>query len=152
MLLAAACTSGGNNTVTDTACSAQLKWNGGNSGSALMNPGMDCIACHQKEGPKFAIAGTVFAKFSETDLCQGKSGIVVEITDATGVVVKATTNAAGNFSIDSKSIALTMPYTAKVTYGGKERNMNSQQTIGACNSCHTAAGTSGAPGRIIIPE
>jgi mono/diheme cytochrome c family protein len=45
-----------------------------------------------------------------------------------------------------------MPYTAKVKAGGKERAMIGAVSTGACNSCHTkTGGSTGAPGRILIP-
>jgi len=47
--------------------------------------------------------------------------------------------------------AVAMPYTAKVKYNGLERVMVASQTTGDCNSCHTQAGTKGAPGRILLP-
>ncbi|MSQ82809.1 MAG: hypothetical protein EXR77_07815 [Myxococcales bacterium] len=148
------CVATGNDTIADSACSAQLKWAGGDKGSAFMNPGMDCVDCHTRmgEGPKFVFAGTVFAKFSEADLCHGKSGIGVEISGADGKITKATTNDSGNFYLQGKAGSIALPYTAKVTYGGKERKMVGPQANTNCNSCHTATGTSGAPGRIVVPE
>lgn len=141
----------GTTTVSDPSCSAQLKWAGGDEGSPLMNPGKDCIACHTSrgEGPKLAIAGTVFGKNDDADTCVGKSGISVEITDANGKVATLTTNESGNFTLGG---SLAMPYTARVYYGGKERKMFSPQSTGACNACHTAKGANGAPGRVLIPQ
>jgi hypothetical protein len=43
------------------------------------------------------------------------------------------------------------PFRAKVVYQGRERVMNTAQTNGNCNSCHTQNGTGSAPGRIVIP-
>ncbi len=143
-----------NQTTAAPECSAKLKWAGGNSGNPMMNPGMDCVACHKKEGegPLFVAAGTVFGKFDEVDLCEGKSGITVEITDKTGKVFSATTNEAGNFFVNASAGSIAMPYTAKVKAGGKERAMVSPQSNGSCNSCHTkTGGATGAPGRIVIP-
>jgi hypothetical protein len=151
-LLASACASEDDNqTASAPECASKLKWNGGNEGSSLMNPGQDCIACHkqQGEGPQFQAAGTVFGALAEGDLCLGKSGITVEITDHNGKVHTAITNASGNFSFSS---AIAMPYTAKVKAGGKERAMIGAVSTGACNSCHTkTGGSTGAPGRILIP-
>jgi len=70
------------------------------------------------------------------------------IVDAANRTVTLTPNAAGNFTYTG---ALTTPYTAKVTYQGRERIMPAAQTSGDCNSCHTQNGTSGAPGRITLP-
>lgn len=143
-----------NQTSSAPECSAKQKWTGGNSGSEFMNPGQDCVACHKKlgEGPAFQVAGTVFGKFDEVDLCEGKSGITIEITDKTGKVFTTTSNEAGNFFINASAATIAMPYTAKVKAGGKERAMLGPQSNGACNSCHTkTGGSTGAPGRIVIP-
>ena len=59
-----------------------------------------------------------------------------------------TPNAVGNFSYRG---TVAKPYTAKVTYMGKERIMVTAQTSGDCNSCHTQTGVNSAPGRIITP-
>ncbi|MBI3179540.1 MAG: hypothetical protein HYZ27_07745 [Deltaproteobacteria bacterium] len=153
--VAAACASEGENQTTSAPeCASQLKWTGGNEGSEFMNPGQDCVACHKKEGegPAFQAAGTVFGKFDEVDLCEGKSGITVEITDKTGKVFTATSNASGNFFVSASAGTIAMPYTARIKAGGKERAMLSPQSSGACNSCHTkTGGSTGAPGRIVIP-
>jgi hypothetical protein len=58
-------------------------------------------------------------------------------------------NAAGNFYIEKGT--LSTPYTAKVVSGSKTRAMSAAQTVGDCNTCHTAAGANGAPGRILMP-
>jgi hypothetical protein len=43
------------------------------------------------------------------------------------------------------------PYSAKVSYMGRERAMAAMQTTGDCNSCHTQGGANSAPGRILLP-
>lgn len=143
---------GGNDTTAAPECFAQLKWAGGEKGSDFMSPGKDCVACHTErhEGPQFAFAGTVFGQFKQADLCEGKAGAMVEITDANGVVATLTTNEAGNFMSRGKS-APALPYTAKVRYGGKERKMATPQSNGSCNACHTVDGLNGAPGRLVAP-
>ena len=70
------------------------------------------------------------------------------IVDANNRTTTLTPNAAGNFY---STTTITPPYTAKVTYQGRERIMPVPQTNGACNSCHTQNGTNGAPGRITLP-
>lgn len=114
-----------------------------------MRPGGECIGCHsQGEGPIFSVAGTVMKGPHDDENCNGVSGASVEITGADGKVTTLTSNSAGNFSGRN---AVAMPFTAKVKFNGKERAMASAQSNGDCNSCHTAAGTSGAPGRIELP-
>jgi hypothetical protein len=44
-----------------------------------------------------------------------------------------------------------LPFTAKVTFQGREIVMTTPQTDGDCNSCHTETGANGAPGRIKLP-
>jgi len=93
----------------------------------------------------------VYPTGHEPNLCNGANGTNgarVVIVDAANRTVTLTPNAAGNFTYTG---ALTTPYTAKVTYQGRERIMPAAQTSGDCNMCHTQNGTSGAPGRITLP-
>jgi hypothetical protein len=134
-------------------CTSGTTWTGGNNGNILMNPGRACVACHrnQDEAPLFAIAGTLYPTGHEPDLCNGVNGTTgarVVIVDAANRTITLTPNAAGNFTYTG---ALTTPYTAKVTYQGRERIMPVAQTNGDCNSCHTQNGANGAPGRITLP-
>jgi len=137
----------------DAQCTTDTFWRGGEN--AQMRPGEACVACHteEREGPRFSIAGTVYATGHEPDDCNGASGSsndspVIVITDANGVETELRPNAVGNFSSE-RSIAL--PYTAKLVSAAGERPMLGPQTVGDCNACHTADGTDGAPGRITLP-
>jgi hypothetical protein len=134
-------------------CTSQILWTQGTRGSASMQPGVACINCHSSggEGPRFALAGTVYPTAHEPDQCDGASGatgVAIVITGADGKTVTLTPNAAGNFS---SSAAVTTPYQAKVTYMGRERLMVAAQTSGDCNACHTQSGANAAPGRILLP-
>ena len=71
------------------------------------------------------------------------------VTDAAGKIFTAEVNPGGNFLLEEARF--TYPYQAKVVFQGRERKMDAAQQIGDCNSCHTAAGSSGAPGRIVLP-
>jgi hypothetical protein len=144
---------------TPTVCTSSSTWTNGNEGSDLMHPGAACINCHNMgEGPKLVIAGTVYPTAHEPDDCNGASlagkpsitTAVVTITDATGKASSLPVNSAGNFSLRSRT-ALAFPFTAKVDYAGATRLMQHAQTVGDCNTCHTEAGTSDAPGRIMLP-
>lgn len=143
-------------TSADSSCiSSGTRWTGGDSGSSAMNPGMDCIACHKQEGPKYAVAGTVYSDGADADGCDGVSGVSIELRTV-GIdppqTVTATSNGAGNFYLNSNQMfAAGTKYTARVIANGKARAMTTVQTNGACNSCHTATGAHDAPGRIIIP-
>ena len=147
-------TDGGGTTTPPTptsTCTSGTTWTGGNNGSASMTPGQACIGCHAAAGgeaPLFTIAGTVYPTANEPNDCNGIANVTVVITDANGQQLTLLTNKAGNFSSQA---AITPPYQAKVVSGAKERAMMSSQTSGDCNTCHTATGVGGAPGRIMSP-
>jgi mono/diheme cytochrome c family protein len=129
-----------------------------------MHPGLACVDCHaQNGGPKFVVAGTVFAAKADDDCLGAKDTSVgaketsVEITGADGKILNATVNEAGNFYTN---LAVKMPYQAKIvvrtvaadkTETVKTKIMFGAQSTGDCNSCHTVAGANGAPGRITLP-
>ena len=54
----------------------------------------------------------------------------------------------GDFHLRTR---VAMPFTAKLTYMGRERAMTAAQMTGDCNGCHTQSGANGAPGRITLP-
>ncbi len=113
-----------------------------------MRPGDDCASCHRGA---FAVAGTVYSQFHEETNCNGVPGVTIEIVDSSGHSQTIQSNSAGNFAASSYGTNIAMPYTAKVHYNGKTREMLTPQYSGDCGSCHTANGQSGAPGRIAIP-
>jgi hypothetical protein len=142
-------------------CTSGKTWTGGTNGSPSMQPGVACINCHASSGgeaPTFTIAGTVYPTAHEPDQCNGVNGTTdgaqVVITDANNKTITITPNSVGNFY---STVAVAKPFTAKVTYMGRERDMTTPQTSGDCNACHTQAGTAvpagttAAPGRIILP-
>jgi hypothetical protein len=135
---------------TDPTCPITSQWLLGDFiHTDLMEPGLACIACHTKKGPKFSIAGTVYDNLNKKVTCNGVSGVKVEITGADGQVLTLSTNLAGNFN---SSNAVALPYHARIIdAGGKERKMLGSQSTGDCNSCHTEQGLNAAPGRILIP-
>ena len=143
-------TTGDDTSATDpTECASDAYWTGGNSESPKMNPGEACISCHERsgEGPRFSIAGTVYTNLAEPNDCNGTPSVTVTITDANGDVFTDNTNGAGNFYITDR---IATPYTAKVSKDGVEVEMFASQTDGDCNSCHSAEGENGAPGRITL--
>ncbi len=144
---------GGDPYATPTVCSSGTNWTGGTRRSASMEPGMACITCHARSrgAPRFDVAGTVYATAHEPDACNGTnaSGAVVIITDANGAEYRLPPNAVGNFS--ARGTGMVMPYTARVESTAGVRAMLAPQTNGDCNACHTLAGTSSAPGRIMLP-
>ena len=142
-------------TTADATCvSSGQRWNGGNEGSPEMNPGKACITCHTSggEGPKYAVAGTVYSDGSDTDGCNGVAGVSVELIPVgPGNPVTLTTNSAGNFFASANQM-FAGKYTARVIQNGKARVMTTPQTNGDCNSCHTLDGSGGAPGRVMTPS
>lgn len=140
------------------ACTSKTMWTQGEEGSAQMRPGTACIACHATPtgpgtGPLFALAGTVYMTGHEPDDCFGgpvpsASMPKIEIKDANGKVISLPITMAGNFYYMGDIAA---PFTAKVSYEGRTREMKSPQTAGDCNTCHSQSGGNGAPGRIVIP-
>jgi len=142
-----------------TDCSSDRYWTLGEVESPLMHPGAACLACHAKvvgediQG-QFAIAGTVYPTAHEVDDCYGAPGpdLKVVINAADGEVLTLTVNESGNFMFDQLELgAVAFPIQAKVVRGSEVRAMATPQMTGDCNSCHTAAGQKGAPGRILAP-
>jgi hypothetical protein len=134
-----------------------------NGQQSTMYPGRACNACHAStQGPDtppiFAAAGTVFATGKVVDDCLPPTSI--DLTQAKVVLHDANGDHTLNVGIDGNfsSKSIVYPYTAKVTYMGKERAMATPQSNGDCNGCHTAAGTNTtpgaapAPGRIALPQ
>ncbi|MDP1824372.1 MAG: hypothetical protein Q8L48_14045 [Archangium sp.] len=151
------------------ACESGQSWKGGTVENEQMNPGFACRSCHlgqnfQGQNPNgqpepdkaFFFMGTAYSVPNEADLCAAAgvpSDAVVEILD-TNDVVKLTLpiNAAGNFRSLSTTATVPVPYKARVKANGKVNAMAAAQTNGDCNTCHTAAGLEGAPGRVLFPQ
>jgi hypothetical protein len=139
---------------TPVVCTSGTHWTRGDAESPLMHPGGACIDCHttEDEGPSFVVAGTLYPTPHEPTDCNGvgsSTGAVVVVTDANGTEHRLTPNSAGNFSYEGA--AFPFPYSAKVSYDGRERVMVGTQDDGDCNGCHTEAGATRAPGRIFLP-
>jgi hypothetical protein len=136
---------------TPVMCSSETYWTGGNRESPRMHPGGTCIACHTRngEGPRFGVAGTLYATAHEPNDCNGASqaDVSVIVTDANGMEIVLHSNTAGNFYLNR----IAVPYKARVERAGQVRAMAAQQTSGDCNACHTQTGSQDAPGRIMIP-
>lgn len=126
----------------------------GEEESSSMSPGGACISCHasSREGPRYALAGTVYPTAHEPDDCNGvngsTSGAQIMVIDAAGATIVVEVNSVGNFYSRESFVA---PYYAKVVQNDQERAMVSAQEDGDCNSCHTESGTNQAPGRIMLP-
>ncbi|MCA9590236.1 MAG: hypothetical protein KC657_33260 [Myxococcales bacterium] len=141
---------GGTNYNTPTVCTSNKFFPPGADNSASMNPGGACITCHSmRGGPRYTVAGTVYPTAHEPNDCNGvNAGLTVVVTDANGAVTNLPVNGVGNFRSSTRIAA---PFKVKVTDGTKERVMVGTLTAGDCNTCHTEAGTNGAPGRVMAP-
>jgi cytochrome c553 len=133
-----------------TVCSSGVTFPPNGAAGPLMHPGKKCVSCHAASGAKkFAMAGTVYPTLHEPNDCNGitKPNLNVLIIDATGVSHSIPVNAAGNFA---RTASVPLPYRAFVVDGSKIRAMNTPQTDGDCNGCHTERGDR-SPGRIMAP-
>lgn len=149
----------------DPTCSSGLFWDDGlDDGDPRMNPGRDCISCHDTERlddpddpdiPDLVIGGTLYPTGYEPDLCIGASGGALEVVVATvdGIEVRLTPNDSGNFLLHRAEApaGFEPPFTVKVVDGDRERVMPGTAPSGSCNGCHTDTGNNGAPGRVVVP-
>lgn len=139
----------------DAACTSGTMWLLGDQGSSSMHPGRACNACHQVSGgPNLRFAGTVYRGAHDVDDCNGAAPpppLTVEITDKFGKTVTGAVNAAGNFTVQPPKGRFSAPYRAKILDGAKTRAMVGSVTSGDCNTCHSADGINGAPGRVLAP-
>jgi cytochrome c553 len=142
-----------------TTCISGVKWTFGNAGSTHMNPGQACRACHQQQEPfrAYFFMGTAYPSTHEQNNCESMppSGLVVDIIDANGAVAQSlpVRYPSGNFYSNSVSTSIAMPYKARIRDAqGRSLTMNTPQTNGDCNTCHTEQGANGAPGRITWPQ
>src|SRR5450755_1949041 len=146
---------------TPLKCTSATTWTRANHGSVSMHPGLACISCHDMggDGPRYAIAGTVFPSAHEPDDCNGTAtsssgALLVLITEANGTTHTLPVNSVGNFYYEG---SIATPYQAQVQAGSAIRVMTHTQTSGDCNGCHTVNGSSNttgatsAPGRIMAP-
>ncbi|MEW6435003.1 MAG: hypothetical protein AB1730_26180 [Myxococcota bacterium] len=142
-----------------TTCTSNVKWTGGDRGSAHMNPGQACVACHKTREPfrAYYFMGTVYPSTHEQDNCDAMppAGLVVEIIDANGniALTMPVRSPSGNFFSNSTAAGVALPYKARVKNAqGQMLLMDTPQMSGDCNSCHTEQGANGAAGRIVWPQ
>jgi hypothetical protein len=102
---------------------------GESEGGANMQPGSDCLSCHNGSGeaPQFAAAGTVVR-------AAGVSGLSVTVT-VNGVSQQTTTASSGNFFIRGSGTVTAASINGTAMPSGPSIS-------GHCNSCHTGGGVS----------
>ena len=115
--------------------------------SPTMDPGSDCLSCHNGGiAPAWTASGTVFTgAHSQAD--GGLEGAQVIVTDNNGRQLTLTTNSTGNFYT---SETLAFPIHVQAQFGNKRMAMASAPSTGSCNTCHAAQPTSDAPGRVFV--
>jgi len=134
--------------VNPDTCESGLRWMGGDTPSAEMNPGSDCVGCHRDTGARSLLfGGTVYANFRDpgtfTD-CLGLEGVEVIVEDAAGRQHRTVTNRAGNFYVEGDESELVLPYTAELRWnldGEVVRTlMFTTPEYGGCARCHGVEG------------
>ena len=114
--------------------------NEGSGGSH--NEGKNCLACHN-----FASAGTVFNSLNAANNTPGAAGYKIKLSTGT---VYSSARGTGNSKTSSfpsgKFTAQVMDPNGNVV--NSSADMSHDGARRACNSCHTASGNNGAPGRI----
>lgn len=127
---------------------------GGENGG-LHYQGRNCMDCHS-----FSSGGTVFKTLnaSNNDLANSAAGYNIRLAlkdsvgNTTGYVYYVQGRGDGNFNTSwinggaMQFIAEVVDSNGKVV--NKSASLHNQSRF-ACNSCHTASGTGGAPGRIV---
>jgi mono/diheme cytochrome c family protein len=121
--------------------------------TSSMAPGTSCLSCHSPDATHPATtlfaAGTIYPTMHEPDECIGTSSanLTVVLIDAEGASHTVAVNAAGNFV---RYTSFPLPYRAFVFRGNDVREMNTPQTDGDCNGCHSEWGKD-SPGRVMAP-
>jgi len=115
---------------------------GSNDSGGSHNEGRNCLDCHS-----FASAGTVFTSLNAANNTPGAGGYRIKLSTGT---VFGTARGTGNSYTNSFP---STNYTAQVidpngNIVNSSADMSHDASRRACNSCHTASGNSGAPGRI----
>ena len=106
------------------------------------NEGRNCLSCHS-----FASAGTVFKSLHAANNTPGAAGYRIKLS--TGIVygsARGTGNSRSSSFPSGKFTAQVIDPNGNVV--NSSANMSHDASRRACNSCHSASGNSGAPGRI----
>ena len=106
------------------------------------NEGKNCLGCHS-----FASAGTVFNSLHAANNTPGAAGYRIKLS--TGTVynsARGTGNSRTSSFPSGKFTAQVMDPNGNVV--NSSADMSHDGSRRACNSCHTASGNNGAPGRI----
>jgi len=105
--------------------------------------GQNCLNCHN-----FASAGTVFSTLDANDNTIGATDYRIKLS--TGNVFNAARGKGNSYTLSfptSNYTAQVMDANGNIVNSSAELSHDSSRR--ACNSCHTATGNNGAPGRIL---
>jgi len=106
------------------------------------NEGKNCLTCHS-----FASAGTVFHSLHAANNTNGASGYRIKLS--AGIVydsARGTGNSRTSSFPNTKFTAQVMNPSGNIV--NSSADMSHDGSRRACNSCHSASGNNGAPGRI----
>jgi len=127
--------------------------------SEFHRPGQPCVLCHDSyEGasPQIAVGGTVFAAPSEPVPVEG---VVVTLTDSSGITFTKTTNCIGNFFITADEWTPAFPLRAEIECpipGSTDTDRFVMGTRigrdGSCAGCHFNAPSQSSPGWVYCSE
>jgi hypothetical protein len=141
-------------------CASGLRWAGGNTSSAEMLPGSDCVGCHRDTGARpLVMAGTIFTDESSGPRrpqpgidCFGLEGVTLTLIDAAEHEHSTVTNRAGNFYFEGDGSDFPLPYTARIRWSlnGIENvtSMFNTPYYGGCANCHGSTDAPSAFGRL----
>lgn len=114
-------------------------------------PGQPCVLCHAGKWPgdakpALSLGGTVYLH-NPVFQCEDEAiavplmpaaGVEVHVRDSTGRQMILTTNAAGNFMLDSSNYKPKFPLWTKLVYQGVTVPMDTKVfRDGSCASCHS---------------
>jgi hypothetical protein len=99
----------------------------------LHRPDQPCLVCHAST---MSAGGTIHAALDDTAPLPDAT---VSLTDSVGSTATATTNAAGNFYVESSAWQPVYPVHTQIGLGGKTAVMLSEiGRDGSCATCHVA--------------
>jgi hypothetical protein len=106
------------------------------------NPGSPCLLCHD-----FTLAGTIYLHASDTS---GVAGVRITMTDATGHLFGAVSNATGNFFVTENIV---FPVNVEISNGTSTKKMrNHIGQWGSCAECHSPPAGATSNGRIFVED
>jgi hypothetical protein len=119
----------------------------------LHRPGQPCLLCHDGalgDPQRFTVAGTIF----ETAGALVAAGNVnVALTDARGIQISLTTNAAGNFYVTPSQYDPSFPLQVSVAGVPMLTLIEGNGTVepnGGCASCHFDPAGRSTPGHVCL--